>query len=49
MLRVYRNLFWFFKQEWKKYVVMLLLLILLSFLAIFPASILGTVIDLIAS
>lgn len=49
MLGVYKNLGWFFRQEWKRYLIMLLLLVVLAFLSIIPAKLLGSAIDLIAS
>jgi ATP-binding cassette, subfamily B, multidrug efflux pump len=47
VIQVYKDLGWFFKQEWKKYVLMLLLLMSLSFLTIIPARLLGDAIDAI--
>ncbi len=49
MIKVYKNLFWFIKQEWKKYTIMFFLLIILAFMSIIPANLLGGAIDLIAS
>ncbi|ERJ12902.1 ABC transporter ATP-binding protein [Haloplasma contractile] len=49
MFEVYKSLGWFFKQEWKKYLVMLLLLIALSFMSIIPARLLGEAIDTIVA
>jgi len=49
MFGVYKDLSWFFKQEWKKYLIMFMLLIILSFMSIIPAKLLGDAIDLIAT
>ncbi len=49
MIKLYKKMAWFFKQEWKKYVVMLILLVLLSFLTVIPAKFLGLVIDTVAA
>lgn len=49
MFKLYKRMAWFFKEEWKKYVIMLILLFLLSFLTIVPAKFLGNAIDVIAS
>ncbi len=40
---------WFFKQEWKVYLVMLFLLLCLSFFTVLPARFLGQAIDALAS
>ncbi len=45
MFKVYKNLGWFFKQEWKKYVFMAFLLIILAFMTTIPGKLLGDVID----
>ncbi len=45
MFKVYKNLGWFFKQEWKKYVFMGCLLIILAFMTTIPGKLLGNVID----
>lgn len=45
MLKVYKNLLWFFKQEWKKYLLMGFLLIILAFMTTIPGKLLGDVID----
>lgn len=45
MFKVYKNLGWFFKQEWKKYVFMGFLLIILAFMTTIPGKLLGNVID----
>lgn len=48
MFKIYKDLGWFFKQEWKRYLLMLFLLITVSFFAVYPANLLGTAIDTIA-
>lgn len=45
MFKVYKNLGWFFKQEWKKYLLMGLLLVILAFMTTIPGKLLGDVID----
>lgn len=47
MFKVYKNLGWFFKQEWKKYIFMAFLLIILAFMTTIPGKLLGDVIDAI--
>ena len=47
MFQVYKDLGWFFKQEWKKYLIMLFLLLTVSFIAVIPASLIGYTIDAI--
>lgn len=47
MFRVYKDLGWFFKQEWKKYLIMLFLLLAVSYIAVIPANLLGHTIDAI--
>jgi ATP-binding cassette subfamily B protein len=48
MFKVYKNIGWFFKQEWKTYCIMLILLLLLSSMTLIPAKLIGNVIDLIS-
>lgn len=48
MFNVYKDLKWFFKQEWKQYFIMALMHIAISFLVIIPTRIIGDVIDLIS-
>lgn len=45
MFKVYKNLSWFFKQEWKQYILIAIMLVLISFLAVIPTRIIGEVID----
>lgn len=47
MIEVYKDLKWFFKQEWKQYILLALMHIVMSFLVIIPTRIIGDVIDLI--
>lgn len=49
MFKVYKSLGWFFKKEWKLYLTMAILLIILSILPTIPANLLGRAIDLIIS
>ena len=49
MKQAFKNLSWFFKQEYKKYIFLAILLIILSVTAIIPAKILGIAIDDIAT
>ncbi len=49
MKEAFKNISWFFKQEWKRYVVCAILLLIVSILPVFPARILGTAIDEIAN
>ena len=49
MKEAFKHISWFFKQEWKKYVVCAILLFIVSVLPVFPARILGTAIDEIAN
>lgn len=49
MFKLYKRMSWFFKEEWKKYLLMLILLGVLSFMTIIPAKFLGMAIDTIAS
>lgn len=49
MKNIYSKLKWFFKQEWKRYVLMFILLISISFIALLPAKLLGLSIDTIIS
>ena len=49
MKEAFKHISWFFKQEWKKYVICAILLFIVSVLPVFPARILGTAIDEIAN
>lgn len=49
MFKVYKSLGWFFRQEWKKYLLMGLLLVILSIIPTIPANLLGQAIDLIVN
>jgi ATP-binding cassette subfamily B protein len=49
MFKVYKSLGWFFKQEWKSYLMMAILLVILSILPTIPANLLGRAIDLIVN
>jgi ATP-binding cassette subfamily B protein len=49
MKNIYSKLKWFFKKEWKRYVLMFVLLISISFIALLPAKLLGLSIDTIIS
>lgn len=48
MFEVYKNLGWFFKKEWKKYLLMGILLLVLAFMTTIPGKLLGDVIDQIS-
>ena len=45
MKNAFKHIFWFFKQEWKSYVLCLILLIFVSVVPLIPAKILGIAID----
>ena len=49
MKNIFSKLKWFFKKEWKRYLVMLFLLISISFIALVPAKLFGLAIDTIIS
>ncbi len=49
MIKLYKKMGWFFKQEWKVYLLMLVLLLFLSLFTILPAKFLGQAIDIISS
>ena len=49
MKDAFKHILWFFKQEWKRYIVCAVLLLIVSILPVFPARILGTSIDEIAN
>ena len=49
MIDVLKHLKWFFKQEYKRYIVAAITLLVLSVISVFPARILGLVIEEIAS
>ena len=49
MKNIFSKLKWFFKKEWKRYLVMLVLLISISFIALVPAKLFGLAIDTIIS
>ena len=45
MKNAFKHISWFFKQEWKSYVLCLILLIFVSIVPLIPAKILGVAID----
>ena len=45
MKNAFKHIAWFFKQEWKSYVLCLILLIIVSVVPLIPAKILGNAID----
>lgn len=45
MKNAFKHIFWFFKQEWKSYVLCLILLIFVSVVPLIPAKVLGIAID----
>lgn len=49
MKNIYVKLQWFFKEEWKRYIPMLFLLLSISLISLFPAKLLGKAIDTIIS
>lgn len=49
MKTAFRNIKWFFKQEYKMYIFVAINLIFLAFISVFPARILGDAIDEIVS
>jgi ATP-binding cassette subfamily B protein len=49
MFKVYKSLGWFFKKEWKRYLIMAILLTILSIIPVIPANLLGRAIDMIVS
>lgn len=49
MKDAFKHIGWFFKEQWKKYVICAILLLVVSILPVFPARILGTAIDEIAN
>ncbi len=49
MIQLYKKMGWFFKQEWKVYLLMLILLLFLAFFTMIPATILGNAIDILSS
>ncbi|MFI3329252.1 MAG: ABC transporter ATP-binding protein [bacterium] len=49
MIRLYKKMGWFFKQEAKVYLFMLLLLIFLAFFTMVPATVLGKAIDIVST
>lgn len=49
MKEAFRHLSWFFKKEYKKYIILAILLLILSITPVLPAKLLGMVIDDIES
>ncbi len=49
MINIISKVKWFFKKEWKKYLLMFLMLVLISAIALTPTYILGRAIDTIIS
>lgn len=47
MINVYKNLMWFFRKEWKQYVLLAVMYIIISVLVLIPTRVIGEVIDLI--
>ncbi|TSB44684.1 ABC transporter ATP-binding protein [Alkalicoccobacillus porphyridii] len=45
MFRVFGQLSWFFKEEWKRYTIAIILLIIVSFIDLMPARLLGLLVD----
>ena len=45
MKNAFKHISWFFKQEWKTYVLCLILLTLVSVVPLIPAKVLGLAID----
>ncbi|WP_413376235.1 ABC transporter ATP-binding protein [Alkalihalobacillus sp. 1P02AB] len=45
MFRIFKQLSWFFKEEWRRYTIALLLLILVGIIDIIPPSLIGRAID----
>lgn len=46
---IFKKMGWFIKREWKKYLMLFLLLVVISFLALVPAYLLGYAIDDVTS
>lgn len=49
MINVYKKIAWFIKAEWKSYLAMVLLLLIMSLVSLMPAFFLGKAIDVIVS
>ncbi len=49
MKNIYAKIKWFIKEEWKTYLVMLILLLSIAFILLLPAKVLGLAIDTIVS
>lgn len=45
VLRVFSQLSWFFKEQWRRYTVAIILLIIVSFIDLMPARLLGLIVD----
>ena len=45
MFRVFSQLSWFFKEQWRRYTVAIFLLIIVSFIDLMPARLLGLIVD----
>ena len=45
MKNAFKHISWFFKQEWKSYLLCLILLIFVSIVPLIPAKVLGIAID----
>lgn len=45
MKNAFKHIAWFFKQEWKSYLLSLILLIFVSVVPLIPAKVLGIAID----
>jgi len=49
MINIFKKIKWFLKEEWKIYVVMIFLLLVIAFISLMPAKLLGMAIDTIVS
>jgi len=49
MINIFSKISWFIKAEWKRYLAMLLMLIIIAFLSLVPAKLLGMAIDTIVN
>lgn len=49
MINILKKISWFLKEEWKRYILMLVLLLSIAFISLAPARVLGLAIDTIVS
>lgn len=49
MVKLYKNLWWFFKKEWKQFLLIALMYITISLLSVIPTRVIGEVVDLITT